>query len=248
MKLFCVADVHGFYDELMNVLNENKFDINNSDHIFLSCGDLLDRGSQPRKCIEFVNNLPKNRKILIKGNHEDLMQEMLERQSPLSHDLHNGTFNTVCDMFDIPEGKVVNQKEIRSLFFKMYNDKDWNQYLNDCINFYEIEDYIFVHGWIPYWTSSKIIPDNWRKLGWKEARWYNGFDCWNDGIKIPNKTIVCGHWHTSYANSKFHNDGSEFNTKTKKANFGIFKDDGIIGLDACTAYSGKINCLVLEFN
>ena len=178
------------------------------------------------------------------------MQELIIRQYPCSHDLHNRTFETVCDMFDAPTDVVLSEKEIYSLLLKMSNDADWNNYLNDCVNFYEIQDYIFVHGWIPYWnlTSTHIVPDNWWCGNWKEARWYNGFDCWKNNVRIPNKTIVCGHWHTSYANSKFHNDGPEFDNENEKANFGIFRDDGIIGLDACTAYSGKVNCLVLDFN
>ena len=64
-KYFVVADVHGFYDEMIKALNENNFDINNPDHIFISLGDLLDRGRQPRECLDFVNNLPDDRKILI---------------------------------------------------------------------------------------------------------------------------------------------------------------------------------------
>ena len=42
--LYCVSDVHSFYDELMTALTKAGFDINNEEHIFVSCGDLLDRG------------------------------------------------------------------------------------------------------------------------------------------------------------------------------------------------------------
>ena len=41
---FVVSDVHSFYDEMMIALKEKKFNINNDNHIFVSCGDLLDRG------------------------------------------------------------------------------------------------------------------------------------------------------------------------------------------------------------
>ena len=74
-KYFIVADVHGYFDILNQSLKEAGFDENNPEHFFVSLGDLLDRGKQPRECLQFVNSL--ERKILIRGNHEDLMEEMI---------------------------------------------------------------------------------------------------------------------------------------------------------------------------
>ena len=75
MTYYIVADVHGFFDILKEALDNAGFDKNNPGHIFVSLGDLLDRGKQPRECLQFVNSL--ERKILIRGNHEDLMEEMI---------------------------------------------------------------------------------------------------------------------------------------------------------------------------
>ena len=36
-KYFVVADIHSFYDEFMKALNDAGFDINNEDHILISC-------------------------------------------------------------------------------------------------------------------------------------------------------------------------------------------------------------------
>lgn len=58
-KYFVVTDVHGFYDEMTSALNEKGFDINNPEHIIISCGDLLDRGPKPKECIDFMMNLYK---------------------------------------------------------------------------------------------------------------------------------------------------------------------------------------------
>ena len=60
---------------------------------------------------------------------------------------------------------------------------------------------------------------------------------------LPEKTIVCGHWHTSYANSKYHNEGTEYGPD---AVYDMFVDEGIIGLDACTAVSKQVNVLVID--
>lgn len=77
-KLFCVSDIHGFYDELQVALDTTGFDKNNPEHWLISCGDNLDRGSQPRQVINFLNGL--ERKVLIRGNHEDLLEKCIERE------------------------------------------------------------------------------------------------------------------------------------------------------------------------
>lgn len=58
-----------------------------------------------------------------------------------------------------------------------------------------------------------------------------------------DKTIVCGHWHTSYGHSKYEHKGTEFG---EDADFSPYYGPGIIAIDACTAFSGKVNCLVIE--
>ena len=86
MKYFVSADIHGFYDEWQNSLKDKGFDINNPEHKIIVCGDLFDRGRQPRDIIDFIIS-HKDKFILIRGNHEDLMQEMIDRNYNLSADL-----------------------------------------------------------------------------------------------------------------------------------------------------------------
>ena len=58
-----------------------------------------------------------------------------------------------------------------------------------------------------------------------------------------DKTIICGHWHTSFGHSTIDHAGSQFGPD---ANFRPFYGTGIIALDACTAVSGFVNCIVVE--
>ena len=67
---------------------------------------------------------------------------------------------------------------------------------------------------------------------------------WKNGERIKGKTIVCGHFHTSWGHYYLHNIGSEWDRST--ACFEPFEDKGIIALDACTAYTHKVNCLVFN--
>lgn len=259
-KYFIVADVHGFYDELIAALNKNDFDYNNPDHIFVSLGDLLDRGSQPFECLDFVMSLPKERRILIMGNHELLLDEMLTRGDALYHDITNGTVKTVQDITGIEYST--------DAIISMRHNELWKEYFTNCQFYTEIDNNIFVHGWIPCYTYPKMWKDTydynplWRQCGpreWENATWYNGMYMWANGILEKGKTIWCGHWHTSWGHSTIHHDGVEFlcdeyhsYTKDEMEAKGFYEkltpfiDDGIVAMDACTAYSGFINCKVIK--
>ena len=65
----------------------------------------------------------------------------------------------------------------------------------------------------------------------------------NRGVIELNKTIVWGHLHCSYGHAILEGKGQEFGVD---ANFLPYYANGIIALDACTACSRKINCIVLD--
>lgn len=264
-KYFIVSDVHSFYNEMMSALNEAGFDITNENHIFVSLGDLLDRGPDPIKCLNFVNSLPGYRKILIRGNHEDLIEEAIIREYFGLHDDWNGTTETCCLLFG---DKAIDATDKEILFAASQNEL-LSTYLQSCVDYYELGDSIFVHGWLPlrpyaiengsFLSYREGIPDDWRSGDWSTARWYNGMDKWWKGITIPNKTIYCGHYHASWGNSNIHNDGKEFLERIETmyidpvtgrwephVNYHTFKDNGIVSLDACTVVSGFVNCEVIE--
>lgn len=252
--LFVVADVHGFFREMCYALDEAGFDIRNDDHIFISCGDLLDRGSEPKACLQFVNMLPEHRKKLILGNHECLMIQAIHRGYFEAADIHNGTAKTVFDLTGIQLNQFGNQDTaVRTALMQMMFNEDWQEYIHSCENYYETDKYIFTHGYIPitYNEDGKLDYDpDWRSefANWEGARWLNGMKKNHLGIKIPGKTIVCGHWHTSWGHCNLHNNGVEF----AETDAGIqsihtpFYEDGLIALDACTVYSGFVNCIKLE--
>ena len=79
MRYYVVADVHGFFEPLKQALEEKGFFSDTSERKLIICGDLFDRGTGARKLQDFITELmEKDEVILIKGNHEDLMEEMLE--------------------------------------------------------------------------------------------------------------------------------------------------------------------------
>ena len=78
----------------------------------------------------------------------------------------------------------------------------------------------------------------------KSNLWGNPFDIAAVVGNKTGKTIVHGHWHnsTGWAAKGI---GSEFEDD---ACFDICGHDGCIGLDACTAWTHKVNVLVVEDN
>ena len=99
MRYYVVADTHGFFTEMIDALIEKGFFEDNEPHKLIVCGDLLDRGSQAKDIEKFISDLmDKNEVVLIRGNHEDLMQEFVENiekyMTPMvlnSHHYKNGT-------------------------------------------------------------------------------------------------------------------------------------------------------------
>lgn len=239
MKYFVSGDIHGFYDEWQNALKDKDFDLNNPEHKIILCGDLFDRGSQPKEIIDFVLK-HKDKVILIRGNHEDLMEQMIERNSSDYGDLCNGTAQTIVDLY--PEWQI-SEFDLK----KIAKKTRLQEVLDMCVDYYETTHYIFVHGWIPIIENCYLYDSNWRtarKERWEKARWANPVEMFRYEIYEPNKTIVCGHWHCS---ALWHEQNlDEYEEFGDKANFEPFITKNMIAIDACTAYSKKINVLIIE--
>lgn len=220
-------------------MKEKGFDLNNPEHKIILCGDLFDRGSQPKEIIDFVLK-HKVKVILIRGNHEDLMEQMIERNSSDYGDLCNGTAQTIVDLY--PEWQI-SEFDLK----KIAKETRLQDVLGMCVDYYETKHYIFVHGWIPIIENCYLRDSNWRtarKESWEKARWANTVEMYRYEIYEPNKTIVCGHWHCS---ALWHEQNSdEYEEFGDKANFEPFITKNMIAIDACTTYSYKVNVVLLE--
>lgn len=245
-KYYITSDVHSAYTPLMNALTEAGFDQNNCDHKIIICGDLFDRMDETVKCFEFVKELQtQDRLIYIKGNHEDLLFDCVEEISmgriPGAHHFHNGTVATICQFCGENEWIIYDPTWRNKILEVMQPVLDFID--ENCVDCCVIGDYVFVHGWWPCFEHVNSLSDA-DESDWNEARWLNGMDMWtNPANRIPGKTIVCGHWHCNWAHSRLHNKCSEWG---EDVIFDPFIDDGIIAIDACTAYSGKCNVVVID--
>ena len=255
MKLFVMSDIHSFFEEMAEALEKNGFEMDNPDHCVVVCGDLFDRGHDAKKMFDFAKWLAeRDRLVYIYGNHEELLfdciDEVLAGRGVSSHHISNGTFDTICQItemgkYDLGYGlfdREVFKERIKELTDFIYEN---------AVDYAEAGEYIFVHGWIPCDPINGKVDENWddEDANWHGARWINGMSAWARGARLEGKTIVCGHFHASWGHSHLHLDRKEFPQKGVKGwqeSFRPFYDEGIIAIDACTPYSGYVNCVVLE--
>lgn len=244
LKFFVFSDCHGFADELKKALNEAGFDPNNENHWIVSCGDHMDRGPDPQGVIDYLMSL--ERAIIIKGNHESLLMDCIERGFFYEYDAQNGTAKTIMDL--APHAKTFG--EACAVAYEKVKP-----FVNKMVDYLELKNYIFVHSWIPfknldglpmYFTRNRKFaydPD-WRHAhasAWEEARWNNPFQLAKIGL-LPEKTLVFGHWGTEL---KYAEDEKR---KAYKGNAKCepYFGEGYIGLDCTTAFSGKVGIVVIE--
>ena len=246
MKFFIFGDCHGFASSLEDALVEAGFDPNNEDHWVIGAGDYLDRGAYPLYTIQYLSSLP--RKILVKGNHDDLILDMINRGYPLSHDYSNGTASTVMDL--APNALTWEEACPEAL-------KIVKPFIKTMVDYVELKNHIIVHSFIPvkildgnesmYHTEGREFKymSNWRnatKKAWKGARWGNPFNLCEKGLNRTGKTLVFGHFGTEKQWAK--EEGR--NPYGRNAKFEPYYGNGFIGVDCTTAYSGKVGVVVIE--
>ena len=271
MKYYVVSDVHGYFSILKKVLEEKGFFNDTEPHKLIICGDAFDRGTEAVEMERFMHDLyKKDELIYIKGNHESLYQELVDNfedevwkcMTRMSHHYSNGTYDTAIQLARFNNMTSDKRYLSEALTYatdirkKLQTGILYKKLMPAMVDYFETEHYIFVHGWIPcvyddmpvwYQKGRRIKYDeNWRTTDakyWEIARWMNGIDMAMKYKMIEDKTIICGHWHASYGHMRYHHTCSEFG---EDAIFEPFEDKGIIAIDACTAHTGKINCLVIE--
>ncbi len=250
MKYYVVSDIHGFFTPMNKALTDAGFFTDTEPHKLVVLGDLFDRGTEIDKLQAFILNLmKKNEVILIRGNHEDLFVKLatIDMGIPYKHHVSNGTYETALQM----TGYSFSEAKNRCADFAnaMKNTLFYQQIIPSTLDYFETEHYIFVHGWIPCAreTANHFSPIvQWRDVApdeWVKARWYNGMCAANQGVTEEGKTILCGHWHTSFGHNVYEHNGPEFGDG---ADYSPYYAPGIIALDACTAISGIVNCIVIE--
>lgn len=242
---FVFSDTHSFAKELKIALKEAGFDRKNKEHCIIFCGDLFDRGNESMEIYRFIRSIPKYRRILVKGNHEELYDDLLYKNYPDYYDFSNGTVKTFCQIAGVKDvwyeektWREIRTKVKKSDITKFLHSKEWKDY-------YELGKYIFVHSFIPR-------REDWRNANyreWSRSRWGCPWEQYKNGLfdaeAKKGKILVCGHWHTSDFRENLDGD---YNSD----NYGVYYGDNIIGIDGGVWYDEnrkmihKQNVLVIK--
>lgn len=227
-KLFVVSDIHGHCSLLKEALCRSGFDRNNEAHLLICCGDYFDRGDENVQVLEFFEGL--ERKVLLRGNHEDMLLKLLTTGQMHPHQFINGTENTIRDFFGAFEPDPVD----RSVDFsgKTETVDRLCRFIRSTVDYYETERYLFIHGWLPEKGTAATARD------WEKARCASWIKHYSGRPPLPGKTLICGHVPTFCAD--FLNITPETEGDT------TFYGNGLIAIDAGTMDSKKVNVLVLE--
>ncbi len=256
-KYYITSDVHSFYTPLVNELEKNGFDLSNEEHILIVCGDLFDRGPESLKLYEFIRKIPKDRRILIRGNHEYLLIDLLGKELP---DYYDHTSGTVKTLNDLTNNNYSNWYDL-VLDNNLHKIKKWIM-SDEWIDYYETKNYIFTHSFIPldikknsFTKNMYTVPinfltynENWRESSPKQfenATWGCPWKLAKAGLNKTGKIIVCGHWHTSDFFNNLKHLNKKYNVYENNPLF-ISKRYKLIGLDACTVVTKKVNIMVLN--
>lgn len=247
-KLFVFSDVHGEDEALLIGLRDAGFDSSNPNHIPLCVGDLFDRGEGSKRLFDFML---KNRGIWVKGNHEVMLEEALEKgldgEFVFFNMLHNGLDKTIASFANRRLEGVVSTAQVEEAIrtAQSYRAKGMSvlDKLKSLPLYYETKNYIFVHaGLDPYIHDWKLTPEDF--MTWD-------IEASHLPIESTRKTVVIGHHHAFRVRAKGEEQGwcSEplrvqcFGNTDEHApvRFG-----NKIAIDPCSNLTHKINILVIE--
>lgn len=262
MRYFIISDVHSYYTLMINALRDKGFDETNPEHKIILDGDAFDRGNESKEMFSWLKDMiAKDKLIYIRGNHEDLLLELLIKGKPEMHDITNGTYSTIMQLGDSPVGQDRDALLKDKIYYMDLFDDLHEQYPeykkalekvklsgiaefieNNSIPYFETEHYIITHGGLPQGKKDlKLVSD----LTWERARWVNGVQVFLRSRLKRGKTLVVGHWHCNWyrdRNKPEEEKWKDFSIEhiTKK------NGDDIYAIDACTAFSDQVNVLVIE--
>lgn len=235
MKYFVISDIHAHFDAMQTALQKAQYDPQNPTHHLLVLGDLFDRGHQTIKVLDFLYPLHlQDKATIILGNHDSFLLDFLEGDNSrvMFNAYYNGFDKTVTQLSGLALD-ASNLDEIRDRILERYSFLlNW---LKSFPYYYEISDYVFVHGGI-----------DGGQIDWKLLSNRHDF-IWSREInlpRIPNKTVVAGHHRVATIRQR--TDDYDLLFLHHPEMFDILYTEGKILIDRFVEVSNEINVLILD--
>lgn len=227
MSTYIISDIHGHYTEFEKMLKKIQFTDNDTMYIL---GDIIDRGTENVKMIEYVMTHENVHMIL--GNHEDFLikaytaKNALERKYAEALWIYNGGDTTKKELEELPE-------ETRTRYVDFI--KSLPQYL-----FIQNGEILLVHAGIALKknkTTEELMENQGDNFIWIREEFFNS------PIDAPF-TIIFGHTPTVVLPRYCYDLPKEAITNADYAH--IVKWKNRIDLDCGCAYGEKLGCLKLD--
>lgn len=262
---FIFSDVHGEYDALLSALEEAGYNESNPKHILVSAGDLFDRGPNSRKLYTYLRN---HNAVFVKGNHDVMFQEYLEKgmdgEFVLFNILHNGLDATIQSFGGTNFGNgAVDIRLLEDLKRKILsNNPTILLTLQSMPLYFETKHLIICHAGIdPSLLNWKDTPED-----------YMLWDIQDSHKSCPNvdgKIIIIGHHHAFRVRENARNSGYDDPVLPNNATQFTYPENGKLckgvikmygnkdehrpyingnkmAIDGCTNLTGKVNVVVIE--
>ncbi len=137
--LYAIGDIHGSLDSLERLMDKINPDLTRDGLVFM--GDYIDRGPRSKGVVDYIirlkNQAPPGQIICLKGNHEAMFLDYLAG-GPGEIFLYNGGLATMENYWG--NDWLAQGRDSLTL------PPDHAQFYQDLKLYYDIPDYIFVHG------------------------------------------------------------------------------------------------------
>ncbi len=232
-KYFVVSDIHGHFTQLKEALSSAGFDAENENHVFVCCGDYFDRGNENVEVLKFCERL--KHKVLIRGNHEDMLLKIFDTAEMRPHNFLNGTQQTIEEFFGkycLNADNTLDFSGKTSMLNRLY------AFIDGMVDCFETEEFVFLHGWFPEGAVTPALREQAGAYAWERARWIKWTDKYNGERPLADKTVVCGHVPTFLA---YRVDAARCAEDTD-----LYYGNGLIAVDTGVFETKKIHVLVLD--
>lgn len=194
-NIYVIPDIHGNYDGLELLLNKITPLRKKTNDLIVFIGDYVDRSIKSKETLDLIINLKSlygDKIITLGGNHEEMMinalglvkeNEIFEKKFTKLW-LFNGGAETVMSYTGssaFSRKKMLDSMPIEHI-----------EFLKSCLDYYETDKYIFVHGGCdPFKPLAEQSPSN---LKWDRSLVNIAKACYLNNITTSwKKTIICGH-------------------------------------------------------
>lgn len=222
-EIFVIGDIHGEFAMMEKMVE--KWDQANQELLFL--GDLIDRGPDSRKCLEYAHHLiEKEGAKCLMGNHEDLLLRFLKHPHEYAANYFlNGGWKTLENLLTGTVLEKMSPVKLASAVIERY--PDIIRMIQEMPAYYEWHHYLFVHAGVD------LTQSNWHDTATDDYMWIR--DPFHQQQNRTGKTIVFGHTPTFllHKNSK---------------NSQIWQRDQKIGMDGGAVFGGTLHGLVFNQN